>query len=96
MEEELVAVRGTKFRNEAVNVDGIEFIDCSFTDCDLLYSGGGLFAFTNSPGVRCTMVFVGAAENTLHALGSLYATGMHDFVESLFTKIRNPFDDPIN
>lgn len=96
MEIELKVIEGRQFADEAVHLDGYEFVDCTFRNCHLVYSGGELFLFRNSPfGKDCEFEFQGPASNTMNALKLMYHIGMHDFVEHLFRIVRNPFQDSI-
>ncbi len=86
-------IRGQKFESVSVDIDGTEFIDCEFDRCTLVYSGGGLFIFDNSPIDSCTLTLEGPAENTLFALSSMYNSGMAEVVERLIAMVRNPLGD---
>lgn len=95
MDSELKVVSGTEFLDETVQLDGIEFRDCSFRRCELTYAGGLPFLLTNSPADDCSIVFVDAAQATMDALSVMYQTGLHDFVETLFGHVRNPLSDSV-
>ena len=84
-------VRGAKFANETVQVDGKEFVGCGFDHCNLIYSGGSPFNFVDTVLHDSEIVFTGPAENTLNTLCGLHHFGMHAFVEELIERIRNPF-----
>lgn len=95
MESGLKVVRGLKFADEQVRLDGIEFVDCDLRNCELVYSGGPPFIFGNTPVEGCQIVFEGAAQNTLDTLAVLYNCGMHEIVEGVFEHVRNPFNDTV-
>lgn len=82
-------VRGRKFANETVAVDGTKFIDCEFKNCTLTFSGGNPFRFDNSPIEGSVFGLIGAAENTLNALNLLYNTGYIYLAEHAILYIRN-------
>ncbi len=56
-------IRNKTFKNETVVLDGKKFIDCSFQDCELVYSGG-LTAWTGTKFQKCRLHLRGAAEYT--------------------------------
>lgn len=60
-------VKGGYFEGELVELDGRHFIDCTFTDCILKYSGGDV-RFDTSTMSACRHVFYGRARATLHYL----------------------------
>lgn len=66
-------IKGRHFENEAVKLDDTTFVDCTFIDCRLSFSGGNC-DFTECHFVRPQMEFSGAAGSTvtlLLALGML-------------------------
>lgn len=70
--------------------DGNQYIDCTFNNCQLLYSGGDLPSF-----VRCNLnetgfIFTGAAGNTLQFLQSMHAGGFGPIVEQIINIIKSP------
>jgi hypothetical protein len=95
MEGELKTVRGRKFVDETVSLDGTEFIDCVFERCELTYSGRAPFLFENTPLNGCNIAFEGPARRTMEALATMHRFGMHAFVEQMFERVRNPFQDSI-
>lgn len=69
--------RGNIFTQQTIVLDGNEFHDCTFHECDLIYRGGSLEF--KSKAVRCNWVFEGAAQRTitlLRYLGYLPPTGV--------------------
>ena len=88
---ELETIRGAKFANETVHVDGKQFVDCEFSHCSLVYSGGEPFNFVQTELQDAQITFTGPAENTLNTLCALHHFGMDKFVEDIIEKIRNPF-----
>ncbi len=95
MESGLKMVRGRKFANERVCLDGIEFLDCDIRNCELIYSGGLPFIFGNTPVEGSAIIFEGAAQNTLDTLAMLYNCGMSQIVDEILGHVRNPFDDTL-
>jgi hypothetical protein len=67
-------VRDRQFKNERVEIDGKRFTSCTFTDCDLVYSGGDVEFGPGCVVNDCRPEFSGPARRTvllLHALGLL-------------------------
>jgi hypothetical protein len=95
VEIKLEAIVGREFSDEAVHLDGKEFIGCKFQNCELLYAGGLPFILDNSPAEGCHIAFVGAALNTMNTLSTLYAHGLHDFVEQMFERVRDPLQESL-
>jgi hypothetical protein len=85
-------VFGKHFRDQAVPADGRAFVDCSFDETILVFSGTSPFIVsggTGCPKVAC----VEHAATTLMQLATLYESGFAGVVEDLFRKIRDPFGD---
>jgi hypothetical protein len=83
--------RKKTFKNETVELDGNEFIDCKFQGCQLVYSGGPLPRFDGCAFDASPFNFQKGAGNALHFLRDLYHAGLSQNVEALFDHIRkNP------
>ena len=95
MDEEDKRVSRMQFENEVVELDGIEFQDCTFINCDLVYRGGPSFMFIRSPLTGNQLSFCDAARETMNTLAIMHRFGMHDFVEDMIKKVRNPFQDSV-
>jgi len=65
-----------------VTVDDKHFVNCHFTNCKLLYSGGD-YAWTDTKFENCQVTLTGAAQRTANLLGSLGV-------------IQKPPDEPFN
>lgn len=85
-------VRGTHFGDEAVPADGRQFIDCTFDETVLVFSGILPFIVSGATG-RPKIAFIEQAETTLMQLATMYRFGLADIVEDLFRKVRDPFGD---
>jgi hypothetical protein len=93
---ELETVTGRDFAGEEVQLDGREFVDCTFRNCALTYAGGTPFIL-GSPNLQgCTLEFVGAAQNTLNTLRGMQSCGLGPFVDEIVTSIRNPISSNIS
>ncbi|MGI4829426.1 MAG: hypothetical protein ACRYFU_14710 [Janthinobacterium lividum] len=60
-------VRDQQFRDVTVILDGKNFIDCQFHECELQYSGG-LVTFVETAVIRCHWSFGDAAHRTINML----------------------------
>ena len=79
------------FKDEIVELDGNEFIGCTFHRCQFIYSGGMLPRFDTCAFDASTFNFRKGAGNALHFLRDLYHAGLSQNVEQLFEHIRkNP------
>jgi hypothetical protein len=70
----LEPVRGRRFRNESIEIDGKRFTDCTFDGCSLIYSGGDTEFGPGCIVENSRPRFFGPARRTallLHALGLL-------------------------
>lgn len=63
------------FEKRAVHLDGEHFMDCEFRECDLIYSGGEVPAFSGSNFDDCRWLFADAAERTLAYVRTIRAAG---------------------
>ena len=53
-------VQGETFSRTTVTIDDTEFINCTMTDCDLIYSGGP-FGWVETDFTNCLITLKGAA-----------------------------------
>jgi hypothetical protein len=83
--------QGKAFKDESVELDGHEFIDCTFERCKIFYYGGPLPVLGECKFGGCQFLFEKGAGNTLDMLRGLYHSGMTDLVEATFADVRtNP------
>lgn len=80
---------GQTFTKQQIFLDGGSFYDCTFEECDLIYSGY-LPVILNGNTIRnCRWQFGGPAQNCMAFLTLLYNSGARDLIEATFTSIRN-------
>jgi hypothetical protein len=60
-------IRNIFFEGQSINVDHKHFIECTFKDCILEYSGQS-FTFERTQLTNCRYVFFGLARGTVHFL----------------------------
>jgi hypothetical protein len=77
-------------RNESVILDGNEFIDCKFHNCELIYRGGELPKLERCEFTQCSWKLDGAAKQTILFLRSIYHSGPggKELVEGTLQHIR--------
>jgi hypothetical protein len=84
-------VENKQFDGVLVELDGMIFDRCIFTQCKLVFRADDSVSFNRCTFVRCDWVFDGAAERTLLYLSALYQ-GLRpeggDLVEAIFQNIR--------
>ena len=69
-------VVGKCFARRDVVLDGYEFVECSFTNCQLVFFGKNCFNLVgNIISPDCVVEFRGSAAETIKALGELYVLG---------------------
>lgn len=61
-------IRKQVIENETLLMDGKNFIECTITNCTLIFSGGD-YAWTDTEFDMCILQFVGEAARTISFLG---------------------------
>jgi hypothetical protein len=59
-------------KGAAIALDDTNFVNCEFTECRLMYSGGD-FALTDSKLINCQVTLMGPAQRTAALLASMGA-----------------------
>lgn len=79
------------FREETVDLDGNEYIHCTFERCKLMYLGGLIPRLDTCHFDSSPFMFEKGAGNTIEFLRELYHGGLHQNVEAFFDDLRrNP------
>lgn len=73
-------VIGSKFVGVTQSLDGINFVDCEFTDVTIEYSGGQYILDGVVFSGKNRLVFKGAADNTLSLLGLRDKLSGHELI----------------
>lgn len=88
---QLQEVRDQEFTEDQVVVDGKRFIDCTFSDCEVVFKGGH-FTLENCDLHGLRFQLEGAALRTLKLLSVIYnaslGAGGKEYVEMMFDIIR--------
>lgn len=79
---------GQTFTNEQVHLDGNNFTNCYFENCNLVYSGDELPNLVRNELVQTTMSFGGSASRTIQFMRAIY----HGFGETGRELIDNTFE----
>ncbi len=76
--------------NDAVVLDGHEFVACEFRDCRMIYKGGEMPRLAQCHFVRCTWQLDEAAQRTVLFLRGVYHSGAggRELVEQTLKHIR--------
>lgn len=86
--DQLRRSEGKSFRGGSITVDGRQFVNCQFADCQMVYEGGLPPALVGCSFTNCQWAFSSAAINTLGFLSGLYAGGFDGLVENTFHAVR--------
>ncbi len=78
------------FQNTSVMLDHVEFDQCTFRNCKLVYAAEGVASMRDCSMYDCTWEFTGPAERTIQFLAALYAMGggARELIEGTFNNIR--------
>ena len=81
------------FSNQVVHIDGNQYFGCTFTNCQMVYSGGELPVMDSNTFDGGNWGLDGSAVRTITYLRNLYFGGMRPLVENLFKQITTPGPD---
>jgi len=84
----MVATNKT-FKKQQIVLDGGSFYNCTFDECELIYSGLMPVFMNGNTLKNCRWRFDGPAINTMAFLTMLYSSGAKDLVEATFSGVRN-------
>lgn len=77
------------FKNQTLQLDGNEYVGCSFERCSLTFRGEDSSTLDNCSYVDVDFNFDGPAKATLDFLQSLYQAGYETMVDEIFNSIRS-------
>lgn len=80
-----------KFENQVVQLDGNQYIRCTFQGCTLQYGGSEIPTLKDNEFNRCKWEFTDAAERTIKFMIGLYrgaGEGGRELIEQTFKNIR--------
>lgn len=64
-----------KFKDTIIDIDNSEFIECTFNNCLIRYSGAGMVTMVGCNFNECRWEMTGASGATVQFLKSLYSDG---------------------
>jgi hypothetical protein len=79
------------FREQTIAIDGNQYINCTFIQCRIIFSGYEVGVFDGCTFVRCAWGFAGSAANTLNYLAAIYnglGKNSQEMIEGIFESIR--------
>jgi hypothetical protein len=85
--------QGATFTNERVVLDGNDYDNCTFTNCEVVFSGTASVALNGVTFNDCRWTFDGPAGMTITFMTALYKAGLTDLVEQTFDNIRRGAHD---
>ena len=80
--------QGAAFTNETVVLDGNEYLNCTFTNCELIFRGTDGVALHGIDFNGCRWTFEGPAGLTINFMTALYQAGVTDLIDQTFENIR--------
>ena len=84
-----MAIKNRHLKNQQIRFDGEDdYIDCTFTDCEMVYGGGSTGSFTRCRFKGTRFTFDGCAASTIAFMKQLYSIGGADVMERTFEDIR--------
>ena len=85
-----IKIEKQQFKNQAVVLDGKEFIDCIFENCVLHYGGSAPYGANRTKWINCGFQFINASAQTLQVMTALYAQGgeFRAIVENVIKEIQ--------
>ncbi len=65
-------IENATYQKTRISLENMTYINCKFEDCKIEFSGEGKVALSGCEFIDCQWVFVGAADNTLAFMNSMY------------------------
>ena len=76
------------FRDQELDLDGNEFVNCKIENCTLVYRATGKVNLVGNHVSSPKFVFRDSAADTIAFLSTLYQLGLTDLIEGTFNNIR--------
>jgi len=80
--------QGAAFTNETVVLDGNEYLNCSFTNCEIVFRGTSGVLLNGIAFNNCQWTFEGPAGLTIDFMTALYQAGVTDMIDQTLENIR--------
>ena len=79
---------GAAFTNERVVLDGNEYRNCTFTNCEIVFNATAPVSLQGINFISCQWTFDGPAGLTINFMTSLYQAGLTDLIDQTCDNIR--------
>jgi hypothetical protein len=79
---------GEAFTNERVVLDGNDYRNCTFTDCQMVFNGTAPVSLHGINFISCQWTFDGPAGLTINFMTALYQAGLKDMINQTLENIR--------
>ena len=79
---------GATFINETVVLDGNDYRNCTFTNCELVFRGTASVSLNGINFENCRWTFDGPAGLTINFMTALYQAGMTELIDQTVDNIR--------
>ena len=79
---------GASFSNETVVLDGNEYRNCTFTNCEIIFGATAGVSLNGISFNNCRWTFTGPAGTTINFMTALYQAGVTDMLDQTFENIR--------
>jgi len=79
---------GASFSNETVVLDGNEYRNCTFTNCEIVFNATAPSSLNGINFIDCRWTFNGPAGMTIDFMTALYQAGMTELIDGTFDNIR--------
>ncbi len=80
--------QGEAFSNEMVVLDGNDYLNCTFTNCEIVFRGTASVTLNGLYLNDCRWTFDGPAGLTINFMTALYQAGVTDLIDQTFENIR--------
>ena len=84
----MVQYQGATFSNETVVLDGNDYRNCTFDNCEIVFNGTDSVSLFGINFNDCRWTFDGPAGRTIDFMTALYQSGMTELIEGTFENIR--------
>ena len=86
--------QGETFTNETVVLDGNDYLNCTFTNCEIVFRGTASVSLHGINFNDCRWTFDGPAGLTINFMTALYQAGVTELIDGTFENIRRGVVQP--
>jgi hypothetical protein len=79
---------GETFTNQTVVLDGNDYRNCTFTNCEIVFNGTASVSLNGISFNNCQWTFDGPAGLTINFMTALYQAGVTDLIDQTIDNIR--------